>query len=170
MYSNNGTERWNKTISHKYINGQIYVSPTDTYVIYGYSSGNNTFNIYIRHINNASLVWNKTVYGDAQYNVDSLALFRSVASENRLILSPSTDWKGKALKVYDITTGKPIYMTTSSTYPTGPINFIDSKSIVYSVGDGDIKNINSNWLSNGSYRDLNISNIRSLQWSFFTGS
>jgi len=172
LYSNNGTERWNKYISHKYVNGQLFVSPTDKYVIYGYSTGNNTFNINTLHINNGSLLWNKTIYGNPQYNVDSLSLFRTVSNENRIILSPTTDWKGRALKVYDIPTAKTIYMETDGSNPTGPINFINTKGIVYTTGYVGEFSINSNWLSNGSKRVLGIpwggrgSSVRGADSSF----
>jgi hypothetical protein len=158
LWSNNGTERWNISITDNTNNlkGILFVSSSNDYVTTGYSNGNNTFFIHTFHLNNGSLAWNKTIVGNIQYNVDSLSLFRIVSnnnpSESKIILSPFTDWMGVKLMVYDLSTGKSIGMS-GETYPTGPIYFTtDLKSIFYNIGDGSQSNIYSNWLSNGSTR------------------
>ena len=62
--------------------GKLFVSPTNNYVAYGYSNGNNTLNIGSLHINKGSLSWNKTILGNDYYNVDYISLFRTISNNN----------------------------------------------------------------------------------------
>lgn len=157
LSSSNGNEIWNSTISNDYINGKLYISSTLNHVISGYSFGNNSLNITVFNLYNGSQVWNKIVNGTSEYNVKYLSLFRTVSKENRIIMTPPTDWRGKPLLVYDILTGNSIRMQTTITYPSSiPIFINDLQSIVYTVGDGSSSNINSNWLSNGTIRTINF--------------
>jgi hypothetical protein len=157
LWSNNGTERWNISITDNnanYFKGTLFVSASNHYVIYGYSTGNNTFNLRTLNLNNGYLVWNKTIF------VDSLALFRTISNnkpdESRIFLSPTTDWHGRQLIVLQLSTGNSINMAFPKAYPTGPIYFTtDLKSVFYNVGDGSPGgDIFSNWVSNGSSRIL----------------
>jgi hypothetical protein len=161
LWSNNGTERWNISITDNNASnfkGILSVSSSNDYITTGYSNGNNTLFIHTFNLNNGSLVWNKTIFGNIQYNVDLLSLFRIVStnnpSESVIILSPETDIMGRKLMVYELSTGKSINMIYK-TYPTSNIYFTtDLKSIFYNIGDGTESNINGNWLSNGSIRVL----------------
>ena len=155
ILTKNGTEIWNKSIIHNnvsYISSPLFVSATNDYIIYGTGNGNNSFSLYTFHLNNGSLVWQTTILGTLY---QSQITMTDNPKESRLILIPQPSWRGKYIYVSDLSSGKGIIGIMASSnrnfYLTDKL-----RSIIYTVGDGSNDNINSNWLLNGSKRELNL--------------